>query len=141
VRTGQRVATAVAFRPKTSARQELKLLNSSEPAIDVGSGELSHILFSLKVGRKTTLAVKLDFMSVFEVDIAAPCPCIGVRIFLHYADKGLVAVRILYSVPLSVFHISFHTQTVVVVERYSNRIPKLSSRMDIAGCEGKSFDR
>ena len=93
----------------------------------MGSGELAQIFFSLEVSWKTTLAVKLDFMPVFEVDMAAPCPCIGVRIFLHYADKSLVAVRILDSVPLPVFHIGLHTATLVVVERYSKHNPRRCS--------------
>ena len=109
---------------KTGGSAELKLLHSFEPAIDMGAGELTHIFFSLEVGCKTSLARKLNFMPVFEIDMAAPCPCIGVRIFLHYADKRLVAVRILDSVPLPVFHIGFHTATLVVVERYSKRNPR-----------------
>ena len=90
----------------------------------MGAGELTHIFFGLDVGCKTSLARKLNFMPVFEIDMAAPCPCIGVRIFLHYPNKGLVAMRILDSVPLPVFHIGFHTPTVVVVERYSKRNPR-----------------
>lgn len=75
----------------------------------MGAGELTHVFFSLQMSWEATLAVKLDFMPIFEVDMAAPGPSIGVRIFLHYTDKGLVAVRILDSVPLPVFHIGFHT--------------------------------
>ena len=88
------------------------------------AGELAHIFFSFEMSCETTLADKLYFMPVFEVDMAAPCPCIGVRILLHNADEGLVAMRILYSVPLPVFHISFHTATVVIVARHSKRKPQ-----------------
>ena len=88
----------------------------------MSAGELAHVLFSLEVGCEATLAGKFNFMPVLEIDMAAPCPCIGIRIFLHYPDEGLVAVRILYSVPLPVLHIGFHTATLVVVERYSKRV-------------------
>jgi hypothetical protein len=77
------------------------------------------------MGCKTTLASKCNFMPVFEIDMAAPCPRIGVRIFLQYADKGLIAVRIFYPVSLPLFHISFHKTTVVVVDSYSKRTSPL----------------
>lgn len=94
----------------------------------MGAGELAHIFFSLDVGCKTALADKLDFMPVLKIDMAAPCPCIGVRIFLHYADEWLIAMGILYSIPLPVFRAGFHSTTVVVVGGHSKRINRLKLR-------------
>jgi|SRR3990170_6118012 len=99
----------------------------------MGAGELAHVFFSLDVGCKTALADKLDFMPVFEIDMAAPCPCIGVRIFLHYADEWLIAMGILYSIPLPVFRAGLHTTTVVVVGGHSKRINRLKLRDSMSG--------
>ena len=87
----------------------------------MGPGKLAHIFFSLQMSGEIALANEFHFMPVFKIDMTAPCPCKGVWIFLHYADKGLIAMRILNSVSLPVFRAGLHTATVVVVGGYSKR--------------------
>jgi hypothetical protein len=94
----------------------------------MGAGELTHIFFSLEVRCETALADELYFMPVFEIDMTAPGPCVGVRILLHYADEWLIAVGILNSIPLPVFRAGLHTTTVVVVGRHSKRNPGLRTK-------------
>ena len=106
-----------------SGAQKLKLLHSPQPAIDMGAGELAHIFFSLQVSWETALAGEFDFVPVFKIDMTAPCPCIGIRIFSHDADKGLIAMRILNPVSLPVFWAGFHIATVLVVVSHSKRNP------------------
>ena len=108
--------------------KKLKLLHSSQPAIDLGAGELAHIFFSLQMGCKTALADEFYFMAVFEIDMTAPCPCIRVRILLDYADEWLIAMGILNSVSLAVFRAGLHGATVVVVGDYSKRNGRLYTR-------------
>ena len=75
----------------------------------MGAGELAHIFFSLQMGCETALADKFYFMPVFEIDVAAPCPCVRVRIPLYYADEWLIAMGILNPIPLPVFWAGLHT--------------------------------
>jgi hypothetical protein len=94
----------------------------------MGAGELAHIFFSLHVGCETALADKFYFMPVFEIDMTAPGPCVGVRILLYHADEWLIAMGIFNSVPLPVFRAGLHTTTVVVVGRHSKRNPGLRTK-------------
>ena len=87
----------------------------------MGTGELAHIFFSLEVSCETSLADEFYFMPVLKIDMTAPCPCIRVWIFLHYADEGLIAMRILNSISLPVFWAGFHSATVLVVGSHSKR--------------------
>ena len=97
----------------------------------MGTGELAHIFFSLDVGREATLADEFYFMTVFEIDMTAPCPCIGVWIFLYHADEGLITMRILNSVSLPVCRAGFHVLTLVVVGTLSKRNIRLRTHF---GC-------
>jgi hypothetical protein len=94
---------------RRAALKKLKLLHSPQPAIDMGAGKLAHIFFSLQMGCETALADKFYFMPVFEIDVAAPCPCVRVRILFYYADEWLIAMGILDSIPLPVFWGGLHT--------------------------------
>ncbi|HEX6175882.1 MAG TPA: hypothetical protein VF089_17865 [Candidatus Binatia bacterium] len=106
---------------RRAALKKLKLQHSPQPAIDMGAGELTHILFSLQMGCETALADEFHFMPIFEIDMTAPCPCVCVRILLYYADEWLIAMGILNSIPLPVFWGGLHSATVVVVGGYSKR--------------------
>jgi hypothetical protein len=108
--------------------KKLKLLHSSQPAINLGAGELAHIFFSLQMGCETALADEFYFMAVFKIDMTAPCPCIGVRILFDYTDEWLIAMGILNSVSLAVFRAGLHGATVVVVGDYSKRNGRLYTR-------------
>ena len=109
--------------------KRLKLLHSSQPAIDLGAGELAHIFFSLQMGCETALADEFYFMAVFEIDMTAPCPSVRVRILLDYADEWLIAMGILNPVSLAVFRAGLHSATVVVVHDYSKRDARLYTRV------------
>jgi hypothetical protein len=87
----------------------------------MGAGELAHVFFSLQVSCEAALADKFYFMPVLKIDMTAPCPCIGVWIFFHYADEGLITMRIRNSISLPVFRAGFHATTVFVVGCYSKR--------------------
>lgn len=104
-----------------SGAQKLKLLHSPQPAIDMRAGKLAHIFFSLQMGWETALAGEFYFVPVFKIDMTAPCPCIGIRIFSHYTDEWLIAMGILNSIPLPVLWGGLHSATVVVVGGYSKR--------------------
>ena len=104
---------------------KLELLHSSQSTIDMGAGELAHIFFSLQVSWETALAGEFDFVPVFKIDMTAPCPCIGIRIFSHYTDEWLIAMGILDSIPLAVFWGGLHSATVVVVAGYSKHNARL----------------
>jgi hypothetical protein len=113
-------------RGKNGGQTELKLLHSPKSIIDMGSGELAHILFSLEMSRETALADEFHFMPVFKIDMTAPRPCVGVWIFLHYADEGLIAMRILDSISLPVLRAGFHSTTVLIVGSHSKRIIRIA---------------
>jgi hypothetical protein len=38
-------------------------------------------------------------LSVSELDVALPCPCVGVSVLTEYSDEGLATVRIGNFVP------------------------------------------
>ena len=87
----------------------------------MGSGELAQVFCSLQMSCETPLASEFYFMPVFKIDMTAPCPCKGVWVFLHCADEGLLAMRILNSISLPVFGAGFHTTSVSVVGSHSKR--------------------
>ena len=91
----------------------------------MGAGELTHIFFSLQMGGETALADEFYFMPIFEIDMTAPCPCVCVRVLLHYADEWLIAMDVLNSVSLPVFWAGLHSATVVVVGNDSKRSARL----------------
>ena len=80
------------------------------------------------MGCETALADEFYFMPVFEIDVAAPCPCVRVRILFYYADEWLIAMGILNSIPLPVFWGGLHSATVVVVGGYSKRNARLCTK-------------
>ena len=77
-------------------------------AIYAGTDKSAQIVFGFGERVKAALAGELKIMSVGEVDLTLPSPCVSVLMFHEASDKFLVTVRIDYAVSMAVFIINWH---------------------------------
>ncbi|HEX2227243.1 MAG TPA: hypothetical protein VHM64_08885 [Candidatus Binatia bacterium] len=65
---------------------------AAELIVNAIAGKTTHVVFCFTRTRKYALAGKLEMLSVSEIDVTVPFPCVIAAIFTDDCDDILVAV-------------------------------------------------